>query len=65
MTRPVDAWAVDRVKRLIASAIQVAEVGGFGYAMQHKSGGDRGFSWNADDPLFSGEWQRIELRSIQ
>lgn len=34
---------------------------GWGYAMVHKTGGDRGFSWKADDPLFSADWQRVAL----
>lgn len=33
----------------------------FGYVMQHKNGGDRGFSWHADNPLFSADWERIKL----
>lgn len=37
------------------------EAASYGFVMQHKSGGDRGFSWRKDDPLFSDDWERIEL----
>jgi hypothetical protein len=30
-----------------------------GYFMRHKTGGDVGFSWKQDDPIFSEDWERI------
>lgn len=35
-----------------------------GYFMRHKTGGDVGFSWDKDDALFSGEWERIAVAPI-
>jgi hypothetical protein len=32
-----------------------------GYVMQHRSGPDRGFSWDAADAKFSDEWTRIPV----
>lgn len=34
---------------------------GWGFAMVHKTGPDRGFSWNHDDPQFSSDWTRVPL----
>jgi hypothetical protein len=30
-----------------------------GYAMRHRAGGDVGFSWKKDDPMFGPEWERV------
>lgn len=32
-----------------------------GYFMRHPNGGDAGFSWKPDNPLFSEQWERIPV----
>lgn len=36
-----------------------------GYFMRHKTGGDVGFAWHKDDPLFSDDWERIPAAAAE
>lgn len=53
---------LERLQAIAAAPQQHAQAAqGWGYAMVHKTGENRGFSWKADDPLFSADWQRVAL----
>jgi len=54
---PRKAAALDRAK-----ARAVPEGQDWGFAMVHKTGPDRGLSWNANDPNFSEDWTRVPLK---
>lgn len=50
----------DRVLKFVSDLVaRLADRQQAGFVMKHKTGPDRGFSWEANDKLFSADWIRI------